>query len=124
MAWNPFPNFKLLPSIWSDLGYHPDHQKSGRLALDAQMDAGIGLLFPTAGPVWGVKEFYMFEFLNPTHYFTFDDALLKQKTDALLAHKSQVDNVQDETASVKKLGQDVAKNCGKTGYAEAFVAYW
>jgi len=126
MAWNPFPNFKLLPTVWSDLGFHPDHQQSGRLALDAQMDAGIKLLFPTAGPGWRIKEYYMWEFLEPTHYFIFNDIIMQQKTDALLAHKSQnSDNPQDVATWVKDLALRVGGNCGlQNQYAEGFVAYW
>jgi LmbE family N-acetylglucosaminyl deacetylase len=58
LSWFPQPNYHLLPSQglarsqsvilahcalflgWADLGYHPDHQATGRLVLDAQFDAG------------------------------------------------------------------------------------
>jgi LmbE family N-acetylglucosaminyl deacetylase len=35
-TWDPAPRLELIPSEgWGDLGYHPDHQTSGKRTLDA-----------------------------------------------------------------------------------------
>lgn len=35
-TWDPAPRFELIPSQgWGDIGYHPDHQTSGKRTLDA-----------------------------------------------------------------------------------------
>jgi len=90
MSWYPYARFDLLSSnLWSDMGYHPDHQAVGKVALDAQFDAGLGRLFPDSGAPWRVSQFYMWDFVNPSHYVDIDSAI-STKTDAYLAHKTQV----------------------------------
>jgi len=125
LTFYPYPNFKLLPSQnWGDLGYHPDHQHAGKLALDATFDAGVGLLFPTSGPGWSVTEFYMWEFLEPTHYFALSDSDLNIKTQAFLQHKSQYDNADKIPPQMRLLAETVAANAKVSGLAEGYLAYW
>lgn len=45
LTWDPAPKFELIPSEgWGDLGYHPDHQTSGKRALDAVRMHPYGIL--------------------------------------------------------------------------------
>eukprot|EP01089_Gocevia_fonbrunei_P013947 TRINITY_DN3704_c0_g1_i2.p1 TRINITY_DN3704_c0_g1~~TRINITY_DN3704_c0_g1_i2.p1 ORF type:complete len:277 (+),score=61.02 TRINITY_DN3704_c0_g1_i2:758-1588(+) len=127
LAWHPYPDFTLLPSEgWGDLGFHPDHQDSGRLALAAKFDAGVPLLFPSAGASWDAKEFYFWGFSNPTHYLPIDETALQARVNAFLEHKTQY----PDPAMVKHLITFVAQQSAiATGvsnvtYSEDFIAYF
>ena len=69
--------YNVLYVDWGDLGYHPDHQTSGQLALEARFVAGVGRAYPTAGPKWDTPQFYMWEYENPGYYFGLSDELLQ-----------------------------------------------
>jgi hypothetical protein len=40
----------------------------GLIALAANFDSGVGLLWPNLGPPHSASEFYMVEYSEPTHY--------------------------------------------------------
>jgi len=126
MTWFPYPNFKLLPSAgWSDLGYHPDHQAVGKLVLDSVFDSGIRLLFPLAGPAWSPSFFFMWEFLNPTHYTGLSDDIMNKKIASYEAHKTQYPSADQVVQGVKTLGYEVAQNANVSDtYAEGFIAFY
>jgi LmbE family N-acetylglucosaminyl deacetylase len=50
--------FDLPPSQFDDLGYHPDHQATARISIDAKFDSGVGRLFPLSGPAHKVRYAY------------------------------------------------------------------
>ncbi|KAH3767201.1 LmbE family protein [Pelomyxa schiedti] len=91
MSWWPYPSFTLLPSAgWDDIGFHPDHQILGSRVLDAKFDAGVDRAFTDLPyPSWDTKEFYMWDYVAPTHYVALDEQLLQAKTDAYLQHTTQ-----------------------------------
>jgi len=127
LTWYPYPNFALQPSLgWDDLGYHPDHQKAGKLALDANFDAGVPLLFPEAGPAWSPGAFYFWTFTNPTHYLELDDAALQAKINAYLAHKTQYPYASNVSDFLTNLAEMTAQNTGIADlpYAESFLAFF
>jgi len=127
-TWFPYPNFQMQPQDgWDDLGYHPDHQAVGKLALDAQFDSGVGLLFPLAGASWPVKQFYLWEFLSPiSFYVNIEGAPLQAKIDAYLQHKTQYPNANDVILFLNNLAVMVGNNATVTGvqYAEAFLPFF
>ena len=47
----------------------------GRLALAANFDSGVGLLWPNLGAPHSPSEFYMVEFSTPTHYVDISSTL-------------------------------------------------
>ncbi len=60
ITWDMSPRLELVPSEgWNDLGYHPDHQVSGKRALDAVWSASLGRMWPELGPEWKVCELYL-----------------------------------------------------------------
>lgn len=62
-TWDPAPKFEMIPSEgWSDMGYHPDHQLSGQLSLDAVYSAHLSRLWPLLGEAWRVEELYFWAF--------------------------------------------------------------
>jgi len=126
-TWYPYPDFTLEPhSGWDDIGYHPDHQKSGKLTLDAHFDAGIGLLWPAAGEAWSPEYFYFWSFTNPTDYIPLNQNSLNKKIEASLAHKSQYPDPAIVKTFVEFLGTETVSRGGiqNTKYAEAFISYW
>jgi LmbE family N-acetylglucosaminyl deacetylase len=135
VVWAPYPNVAMRPSEgWDDLGYHPDHQASGRLGIDATFDSGVGLLWPEMGDEWPIGQLYMFDFgmgtIPPTHYLDIE-SVLTLKIDSYLAHATQVPSDQGMSEWLTDLAEMVA-NCsaiqageGKgVKYAEAYVAYF
>jgi LmbE family N-acetylglucosaminyl deacetylase len=125
MTWYPYMRFDLQPSKWDDLGYHPDHQCTARIAIDAAFDAGVGLLFPLAGSAWQVRELYVWEFgRQVTHYVDIGKAL-DVKARAFAAHRSQYSG--DTATEVKMLAQGVAANLvgvpPSIQYAEGFLSF-
>lgn len=127
-TWYPYPNFNLQSHLgWDDLGYHPDHQQAGKLALDASFDAGVPLLWPTAGPAWSPSEFYMFAFTNGVNYVELSQTALNAKIDAYLAHKTQVpDNQQLVIDGFTWIVEATANATGVPGvtYAESFIPFY
>jgi LmbE family N-acetylglucosaminyl deacetylase len=128
-SWNYIPAFELVPAgpiQWTDLGYHPDHQQSGKLSLDAQFDSQLDRLWPDSGAAWTVEQYYMFDFTSKlTHYVNITNTL-GTKIGAYLKHASQnygtqymVEAVEFETSSVAKLTGD-----SSIVYAEGFRAYF
>jgi LmbE family N-acetylglucosaminyl deacetylase len=72
------------------LGYHPDHQCTGKRTLDAvHFDCGLSRLWPDAGPAWTIKQFYMWGFESYSTYFPMTTQSLNKKIEALLQHKTQ-----------------------------------
>jgi LmbE family N-acetylglucosaminyl deacetylase len=125
LTWNPFPNFNLLPNQgWTDLGYHPDHQAVGHLALEVQFDVGVGLLYPNLGPAHSVSEFYMFEFWAPRCYVDISSTLDK-KIAAFLEHKTQYPDPALVKYGLTELAGRIAnETSAPVTYAEGFIAYW
>jgi len=127
MSWYPYPNFQMRPSLgWSDLGFHPDHQQAGKLALDSHFDSGIPLAFPESGPSWKPKEYYMFGFIDPTNYVELDRFNVDQKIQAYLQHKTQINDPLEWEAQLRLLANRVAFNSGLryNDSAEAFIAFF
>jgi len=125
ITWYPYPDFTLQPRIFSDLGYHPDHQMSGKLALDAQFDAGVGLLFPLSGPAWTVSEFYMARFSAPNIYLPVPASAVQTTVDAYLQHKSQYPNATLVEVGLFALAANTAQVVGTSSpFAVAFTAYY
>lgn len=107
------------------MGFHPDHQATGRLTLAAVFDAGVRLLFPSAGSHWRPTEFYMWEFLTPTHYIALSNSNLHDKILAYEQHTSQYQTKEMVVGSLTALASQVAINSNVTAtYAEGFVAYF
>lgn len=118
LAWDPQPYYELLPSEgWQDLGFHPDHQSSGKLALDAAWNAHLIRLWPQLGAGWRMEELYFFAFTpskTPDFYVDVTGAPFDKKVSAFLEMKSQFTD--EEAAEVelyyKLINSRVAKNAG------------
>jgi len=128
MTWFPYPQFSLLPSqLWSDMGFHPDHQQAGRLALSSQFDSGVGRLWPLSGAAWSIQQFYMWDFIRPTHYVDIKDQL-DVKVASYCAHVSQVASCEVEKGLIALQAERVANLSsipnGSVQFAEGFRAYF
>jgi len=107
-TWFPYPDLSVppgtanCPKCWSDLGYHPDHQCTGRICLDTVIgpSARTDFIFPDLADAglesWQPDEFYMVGLLNNgiTHYVDITGDPMQAKINAFLIHKSQVGNNQ------------------------------
>jgi len=126
MSWFPYPDLSLQPTpYWGDVGFHPDHQAVGRLVLASQFDAGLRLLWPTAGAPWKPTQFYMWAFQDITHY-TDISSTLTLKVDSYLAHKSQNNNATNTQYMTEWVAEYIADLVDVEGvtYAEGFQAYF
>jgi len=127
-TWYPYPNWFLQPHLgWDDLGYHPDHQQAGKLALDAKFDAGIPLLWPTAGPAWAPAEFYMFGFISGVNYVSLTQAELNAKISAYMKHKTQIpDNSTVIIEAFTYLTEVIGQATGVSGVtlAESYIPFY
>eukprot|EP00026_Physarum_polycephalum_P019560 Phypoly_transcript_21628.p1 GENE.Phypoly_transcript_21628~~Phypoly_transcript_21628.p1 ORF type:complete len:213 (+),score=31.09 Phypoly_transcript_21628:67-639(+) len=125
-TWFPYPRLDLLPSqYWDDLGYHPDHQGVGLIALAANFDSGVGLLWPNLGPPHSASQFYMVEFSDPTNYVDISTTL-QDKIAAYDCHKSQVPSISGSEWFLTLLAGRVANYTNIPGLklAEAYKAYF
>jgi len=127
-TWYPYPNWALQPSAgWEDLGYHPDHQQAGKLALDAKFDAGVGRLWPDAGPSWVTSEFYMFGFISGQSYVQLTETQVKAKLNAYLQHKTQIpDDSSIILEAFTELTEVIGQATGVPGVtlAEAYIPFF
>lgn len=118
------------PYCWGDVGYHPDHQMSGRVALDvvlgfaASLDKNYDELAAAGVLPWDVSQFYMFGLQQGlTHYVELSSSLLETKVNSIALHKSQVDNRTSLALNVQWIAQQVGKSSG-VSMAEAFTAFF
>lgn len=123
----PYPQFALQPSQWGDTGYHPDHQRVGRLALDAATwGAKVHRLLPELGAGWVVSQFYFFcfEAKRCTHFVDVQDGIDLQ-IEAFLQHKTQYANGTAVAESIRRGAAELASVSGQPiKYAELYQAYF
>lgn len=131
-TWHPEWQLDLQPGEgWDDLGYHPDHQAVGELAIATTQgpSAGDPYFFPTlllAGlEPYGVSQIYLFTFQGYSHYVNITQlGIINGKIDSLLAHRTQYPDPDPLSASIKELGMRGAQMAGVSGegvaYAELF----
>jgi LmbE family N-acetylglucosaminyl deacetylase len=86
-------------SGWDDLGYHPDHQRAGKLALDASFDSGVPLLWPASGPAWSASQFYFWTFNNGYRGFILA-SFTSPCSSSLLSYPLQIELLRTQWISV------------------------
>lgn len=95
ITWDPDPKFEMVPSQgWDDMGYHPDHQTSGQLTLDAAWSAQLERLWPDLGTAWTIAELYFWAFTPrriPDFYVDITGDPYETKKLSFLAMQSQYD---------------------------------
>ena len=115
MTWDPAPHFNMIPSEgWGDLGYHPDHQYSGELTVDAVWYASLDRLWPDLGEKWKVPETYTWAYnpeVVPSHYFDINGSPLLAKTEAFLQMRSQYSDPMQIKAMFLMLGLRMGQTC-------------
>ena len=93
ITWDPEAKLEMVPSLgWGDMGYHPDHQTSGQLALNSVWNAHLSRLWPQLGVGWKVNELYFWAFTPtrvPDFYVDVTGTPYAIKTQAFLAMQSQ-----------------------------------
>jgi LmbE family N-acetylglucosaminyl deacetylase len=132
MTWDRTPYFSMIPSEgWGDLGYHPDHQYAGELALDAVFFASEARMWADLGSAWRAQQAYFWVFnpeLVPTHCLDITGKAHTAKTEAFLQMKSQYSNATEMRAMMYMLGDQIAQeSCHyeKGRVAEAFqYVFW
>lgn len=125
ITWDPTPYFDMIPSEgWGDMGYHPDHQLSGKITLDSIWSSHLSRLWPELGAAWKVEELYFWTFApSKTPSFCVDVTGLpyQAKTAAFLAMKTQYTNPKDMTTFLDFMGRAAGTACGLDDVAEAFT---
>eukprot|EP00053_Salpingoeca_punica_P010001 m.90097 g.90097 ORF g.90097 m.90097 type:complete len:298 (-) comp15246_c0_seq8:579-1472(-) len=129
--WNCPPRPDSFPFNYGDLGYHPDHQRSGQAVLDtlksffpelplAADELGMAGIAP-----WRVSQFYMFALSSPhiTHYVPLDEGTLQRKINALSMQKSQISNATATALNVRWLAQQTGQAIQRNQPIEGFTAY-
>lgn len=128
-TWNPNARLDLQPSFWHDLGFHPDHQAVGKLALETTLyGTHLNLLYPTLGTAWRVDEFYMFCYTisEATHVVDVGGTTLQRKIGAFLEHCSQYTDAAIINATLTELATRIATQVNVNPgirFAEAFQSY-
>ena len=126
MSWSPYPNLSLAPyQGWLDLGYHTDHQETGRLALYASRTAGSTRLFPELGVPHRPSFYFIWEYLEPDFYLDITDAV-PFKVASYAAHTSQGAYDGQSKEMWTEIGERIASSIPgfKGQYAEGFKAYY
>ena len=116
-TWDPSPKFEMIPSDgWSDMGYHPDHQVSGRISLDSVYQAHLSRLWPELGDAWRVDELYFWAFTPsrvPDFYVDITShEVNSRKQAAFLQMHSQYTDPSDMTDFLSFLSMNVAATVG------------
>mmetsp|Transcript_18298 Transcript_18298/g.30515 ORF Transcript_18298/g.30515 Transcript_18298/m.30515 type:complete len:291 (-) Transcript_18298:925-1797(-) len=116
-TWDPSPRFEMTPSLgWGDLGYHPDHQVSGRLSLDAVYMAHLSRMWPELGEAWRVEAMYFWAYTPsrvPDFYvdITAQDVYARKQAAFLQMH-SQYKNPADITDFLEFTAVNVGATVG------------
>jgi len=127
-SWEPSPTFRELQPQqgFLDLGFHPDHMRSGVIALDAHLNSGLDRLWPELGPAWTVTQYYMFDWIHADVYVDITD-VIETKAKAFNAHVSQVPLPSLVLPTLQHINAAVANRSGvaqEATYAEGFVEYF
>ena len=132
-VWSAPPQSSTCPQCYDDLGYHPDHQYSGKVMLDVvrsfspQLSRSFDELLYAGVKPWAVTEFYMFALTeDATHFTEISDSLLKTKTEAMMIHHSQIEGAGYNFMYdyFDYVTSSVAREYGLSGRIEAFTAYF
>lgn len=112
-TWDPAAKFELTPSDgWGDLGYHPDHQLSGKLTLDATYCAHLDRMWPELGGPWRVEALYFWAYTParvPDFYVdTSAKSVNELKQSSFLQMHSQYTEPTDMTDFLTFAGSSVA----------------
>ena len=124
----PYIDFSL-PSHegWTDVGFHTDHQDTGRHVLDvARNAAGNARTFPDLGEAHGPAELYFWDFgTDATHFLDINaSSLFERKMDALFSHRSQYANRSDMESLWANIAGMVGSRIGMPGLkTEAFTRF-
>jgi LmbE family N-acetylglucosaminyl deacetylase len=115
MTWDSAPYFSMTPSEgWGDLGYHPDHQYSGELTVDAVWYASEGRMWPELGAAWRPQQVYFWAYnpdIVPSHCLDITGDPHTAKTEAFLQMKSQYTNATEIQGMLAQLGVLMAETC-------------
>ena len=115
MTWDSAAYFNMVPSDgWGDLGYHPDHQYSGELTIDAVWYSSLSRLWPDLSEAWRVPETYFWAYnpaAVPSHYLDISGAPLLVKTEAFLQMRSQYSDPHEIEAMFLMLGISMGQTC-------------
>jgi len=135
ITWFPYPDFtapplkKQCPLCWDDLGYHPDHQCSGRICMDTVIgpSAALNTMFAeltNAGLLgWRVEEFYTFGLISGATHFVDIESVLQSKINSFLLHHSQTLNQTELVkASISWIGQQLGMVSGSK-FAENYIGF-
>ena len=128
-TWDPQEYYRMIPDDgWDDLGYHPDHQTSGKLALNSAWISQLNLLWPQIGPGWRIEQLYFFSFTpdkSPDYFVDVTGDPFDKKVSAFLQMKSQFEPGDEDgiTDWLTLIGQRVASQVGLKDdrKAEGFV---
>lgn len=119
--------------LFYHLGYHPDHQTTGKLVRDTLLgfeastaseydelsDAGLA--------PWDVTQYWMFALTLPemTHYVQLNSEMFQKKVNAYALHVSQV---QGDTAQLRTnvawIAGQIGNATGVVALAEGYTAYF
>ena len=118
-TWDIKPALELIPSEgWGDLGYHPDHQYSGQLTLDATWTSQLTRLWPYTlkdGIAWKPNELYFWAYsvsTVPRYYVDITGNALNKKTEAFLEMKSQYSDANELTREIAFIGNRLGNLIG------------
>lgn len=126
MSWFPYPRYQLLPSLYGDLGYHPDHQCVGKLSYDATFDAGNKWIFPEIGDgPWRTTEFYWWSYTDELTHYNDIGTTIDRKIRSFLEHKTQIPSVSQVQQGFYNLGaKDALLSQSGLKLTENFQAYF
>ena len=132
-TWHPEWQLDLQPGEgWDDLGFHPDHQAVGALAVATTLgpSAGDGYMFPSLARAglkpFGVSQIFLWTLQGFSHYFNISNPnTVQAKIASLLAHRTQFPSEDAVSEDVRMLGSRAADMAGVSGpggvqYAELF----
>lgn len=115
-TWDLTPYLNLIPHEgWGDIGYHPDHQTSGKLTLDSVWLAQEQRVWSHIGHAWRVPELYFFAFTPtriPDFYVDVTGEAFEKKNQACLEMHSQYSDSTDVATFLDFLGGQVAELVG------------
>jgi LmbE family N-acetylglucosaminyl deacetylase len=128
MTWMPYPEYTVPHgALWADLGFHTDHQATGRHVLDVVRNAaGNRFTFPDAGPPVAEIELYLWDFTSrATHYVDITGEPFEAKVAAQSLMKSQYPKGRPDVVrdGLKAVATAVGERLHVPALVEAFTVF-